>query len=833
MRPSPLLLAALLSSQAWAQTHTISHADPSKGTKLPPTSAAIISDATSTAVNPAGLTFSGSPQLFYLHERSINRGQVIDGLYLGSSLFRFLGVGASIEWVRSDLGLDYRKTAYGASLGSNGLSLGFAYNVFSSAESTDLDALSSWDIGAITRPSRYFSLAAVVKNVDSPSRGTIDLQRTWDFALGLRPAGERYTLGVDYLLPEVGGAGAGRFNYTAQAEVVSGVILSAGVSHGLRSGDPLLFQFAATLNGGNFGVTYAGGGGAGASDHVVAVRLSRQNYRAIDLIPDKVAMFDMDDLLSERGNALMSVLGLPEDDPYLKLTKLLDTAARDANLKAVVLKVATFEGGMGKAEELRQAVLRLQAAGKKVIALVLSADDAEYHFISSADRIYAVPEAMLMIDGFIATPTFLGGTMEKLGVTWDVARSGPYKNAPDQLTRTGLSPEHRESIEAYLDTDQKVFEAAVAKGRGMSVEQVRAAVNEGLKTPARAKKLGLIDEVLSPDQLGEKLVELAPGARFDPQYRPQLVREDRWGGRRRIAVVPVIGNISGGKSREDPLGVSKIAGAETVIRAIAQARADPSVAAIVIRVDSGGGDGLASDLMYRAVLEAKKEKPVVASMGDVAASGGYYAAMGTQEIFAEPTTITGSIGVFFIKPAVQGLAQKLGVNQEAIRRGTLAGTTNLFSPWTDAERASVQGWVNAFYEDFIQEVAKSRNMTRDQVHAVAQGRVWSGEDAKARGLVDTMGGLLEAIDAARRRAGIPENEDIEILLLGEPRSILASAAGEEGVFADLLARAMEPTANASALPPTLKQVALELGADRLLTTPTGLMTMMEYSLSVR
>ena len=177
------------------------------------------------------------------------------------------------------------------------------------------------------------------------------------------------------------------------------------------------------------------------------------------------------------------------------------------------------------------------------------------------------------------------------------------------------------------------------------------------------------------------------------------------------------------------------------------------MAAIVVRVDSGGGDGLASDLMYRAVLEAKKKKPVIASMGDVAASGGYYVAMGADEIVASPTTLTGSIGVFFAKPAIKRLAEDFGTTQISISRGKLAGITDTFDPWTDDQRVAAQKWIDDFYDSFITEVASSRKMQKDAVDAVARGRVWSGEDAKAKGLVDQLGGLMDAIARAKEKSG--------------------------------------------------------------------------------
>jgi len=458
-----------------------------------------------------------------------------------------------------------------------------------------------------------------------------------------------------------------------------------------------------------------------------------------------------------------------------------------------------------------------------------AAGDSEYLIASAADKVFAVPEATLLINGFAASPIFLGSAMDKLGVHWEVARVGAYKNAPDIFTRSELSAEQRETINAYLDTDVRIFKAALATTRRITPEAIDAVWSDALVVPTKAKKLGFVDDIIAPAEIESQAEQLAPRSVYEPQYRPGQIRDDRWSELRQIAIVPVIGTIAGGKSQEDPLGLAKIAGAETVVRSLRRAQADPLVAAIVLRVDSGGGDGLASDLMYRAVLEAKRRKPVIASMGDVAASGGYYAAMGADQVFAEPTTITGSIGVFIVKPVLNPLAEKLGVHHETIKRGELSNFVNLLDPWTPQEKAAAQKWVDSFYDSFVTEVSRSRKMSWQQVDAIARGHVWSGLDAQARGLIDEMGGLLEAIDAARARAGIPASEDCEITILGEPRGLLGSLTSSEGLLSGVLGETSAP----QALPSALKQLATEIGVDQVLLLQPGVKAMMPFTLKVR
>lgn len=816
----------LSSSVALAQPATIDHQDPSRGATLPPTSPALADEATALIVNPAGLSQLRSFQLFYLHERSIGRGETIDAIYAGNTLFDGLGVGFGIEWVRPGR----RKTSWGLSLGSERFSLGGSLAFFSSDESRFLDQAQTLDLGVMTRPFEQLSLGATVRNLNEPREGALVLPRSYDLAVGVRPFGERLTFGVDYLFDESRGVTDGRLSYVLQGEVKQGILVSAGASHGFGPADPLAIQVGLTVNLSNLGATYAVGSAGDGLDHVFLGRLSAADYPGLTTGRGKVAMLDLSNLLGGEAGGTISLIGGRREDPYLELTRLLAQAERDQSLAGVVVKLESLpEVGLGRADELRRALLRLRAAGKKVIAVIFTAGDTEYLVASGADQIYLVPQSTLLVNGIAANVIYLGGAMEKLGVEWDVARVGAYKNAPDQFTRRDMSDEQRETIEAYLDTQIDYLVTTIAQMRKLPVEQVRGAMREGLLTPKRAVELGLVDGVIQPVDLDDKLKAVVPGASFAGDYGFEDRERRRWGSQPRIAIIPVVGAISSGKSREDPVGFAEIAGAETVIQALREAQEDPGVAAIVIRVDSGGGDALASDLMYRAVLEAKQKKPVVASMGDVAASGGYYAAMGAHEIFAEPTTLTGSIGIFMIKPAVGPLAQKLGVRQETIKRGELANLLNNYEPWTPEERQAAEKWVLSFYDDFITEVARSRNLEKGKVDEVARGRVWAGLAAKDIGLVDELGSLQEAIDAARRRADIPDGEPYTLEVIGEPRGFLSPAAGP-------LVRAATAALPAPTLPspvPAQVEVMLkELGLPSSVLFEPGAKAMLPFQLQL-
>jgi protease-4 len=822
-----LALLLLLPAAALAQTNAIIRPlVGSRGVTLPPESTSIVDDASALSINPGSLRFVGGPQLLFVHERNRLQDQVANGLFAGTSLLRAVGVGYGLEWFRNRTQPDYRRTSFGFSLGTDTLALGATHHAYNSEEFS-LDSLSSWDIGLSARPWREFSYSVVARDINEPVEGPYRLTRSFDVGVGVRPFGEQYTLGLDYLFRS-GGLDEGRLTYALKAEVRPGLLLRAGVSHGLRRGQEAVFQLAATLNTSYFGFTYAAGGTDGGLDHVLAVRLSSDKHPSLGVSTGVVTMLDLNDRLTGGTSLARSLLGGAGDDPYLELMRFLDLATRDPQLRGVVLKMQGLPGlNWGRAEELRQAVLRMRGSGKKVMAVLLSCNDKDYLVASAADQIYALPSSSLLLNGLSANVTSLGGTMEKLGVSWDVARVGEYKTSPEQLTRRDMSPAERETVNALLDTQVAWYEDAVTRVRKLPAGRMRELWSVGLVRAQKAQELGIVDGVLAlQSDLEQKVRELVPGATYSPNYAPRTERETRWGTRRRIAIVPVLGAIAGGKSREDPLGGSRIAGAETVVLAITRAQEDPSVVAIVLRVDSGGGDVLASDLMYRAVLEAKKHKPVIASMGDVAASGGYYVAMGANEIFAYPTTITGSIGVFYLKPALQGLlGDKLGVTQESLPRAPLADVNDLWRPWKPEEQAAVQAWVDATYNDFITYVGQARKMEKEKVDAIARGRVWSGKDAHARGLIDKMGGLTEAVEAARARANIEPYEELDLKVYGEARGLFSSLGGEPSVMNQLLPAAPP------ALPPGVQGLLRETGLTEGWLEP-GLKAALPFSLTI-
>jgi protease-4 len=360
---------------------------------------------------------------------------------------------------------------------------------------------------------------------------------------------------------------------------------------------------------------------------------------------------------------------------------------------------------------------------------------------------------------------------------------GKYKNAPNQFTETGFTPPHREQMEALVDSLYGQFVAGLQSGRNKTREQVQAMIDNGPYDGQEALKAGLVDELVYDDQLKTRLKDAGPLSPSKYARRSRGFGLDR---RPKVALVYAVGDIIPGESQGTPLG-GQFAGSDTVAAALRAARKDADVKAIVLRVDSPGGSGTASDVIWREVVLAKKEKPVIVSMGDLAASGGYYISMASDFIVAQPTTITGSIGVFGGKFTLHGLYDKIGFTKEILTRGQHADIFSEYRPWNDEERAKFRSMMVAFYQDFIRRAAEGRKKSVDEIDAVAQGRVWTGTEALDRGLVDRLGGLDVALGVAKERAHIGKDQEVNLVVLPERKGLIETILErqEEGVEAAL------------------------------------------------
>jgi protease-4 len=451
------------------------------------------------------------------------------------------------------------------------------------------------------------------------------------------------------------------------------------------------------------------------------------------------------------------------------LVESLERASEDSRVSAVVLRVSILpDSGWATAQELRDAVGRFRRSGKPAYAHLEFCGNKEYYLASSCDKIYAIPSALLEVTGLRSEVTFFKGTLEKVGIHAQFEGVGKYKNAPNQFTESGFTEPHREQMDALLDSLYGQFVSAIAQGRRRTRDEVQAAIDAGPYDGPSALRAGLVDELLYQDQLDERL---KGASRLTPGRYVKSSRGLGFDGRPKIALIYVVGDIIPGRSQNSPLGGGFV-GSDTVAEALKTAREDGSVRAVILRVDSPGGSGMASEVIWREVALARQRKPVVVSMGDVAASGGYYVAMGSDGIVAEPGTITGSIGVFGGKFSLHGLYDKVGINKEILLRGHHADLFSTYHPWSDDERARMRELMESFYKDFVTKVAQGRHKSYEDVDALAQGRVWTGAEAQRKGLVDRLGGFAVALDLAKEKAKIGKGEEVRLVILPERKGLL-------------------------------------------------------------
>ena len=478
------------------------------------------------------------------------------------------------------------------------------------------------------------------------------------------------------------------------------------------------------------------------------------------------------------------------DDPFKKifggpeqslsgLVMQFKKAKVDKRIKAILLDVNMSGVGWGKAEGLRDAITDFRSSGKPVYAFIEFGLNKEYYIATACDKIIVPPPGQLFINGLAADVMFFRGSLDKLGIYPDIYQIGKYKSVGDTFTQKQMTDAHREYINSLLDDLFNRYVNAIAQARHKTPDEVRALIDNAPYNAIKAREAGLIDESLYRDDVEKQFKKMFGYKETDAfvavrgsDYKDVSPESLGLNKGERIAVIYASGDIGSGSSQNSPSGDQSI-GSDTVAKALNDAAADKSLKAIVLRVDSPGGSGLASDIIWHAVEAANKQKPVVVSMSDVAASGGYYISASASKIIAQPSTITGSIGVVAGKPVMRGFYDWLGISNEYVLRGKTAGMFRETEKFSDEERVKFEEWIKTtYYQDFVPKVAKGRQKDPQYIDSIAQGRVWTGQQAKDRGLVDEFGGLDKAIEVAKQLAKIPADKGVERVILPYPQTFL-------------------------------------------------------------
>jgi protease IV len=501
--------------------------------------------------------------------------------------------------------------------------------------------------------------------------------------------------------------------------------------------------------------------------------------RGPQISSNSTLLLEVDGDLQE--NEPTSVLGQFLEPPATvrSIVDSLRKAAVDTRVTSVVIRPTGTAALWGKVQEVRDAIIAFKRSKKPIVAYLEYGGDQQYYLASACDKVFLMPTASLDLTGMANYELFLRGTLDKIGALPDAIHVGDYKTASNTFTEHTFTPAHREMAES-LNTDlyEQVI-AGIAESRQKTATDVRRLVDHGPYLPEDAVRAGLVDDLAYQDEIDDK-VQLGRGrinTLRQHEYRNVALNSLGLNRGPRIAVIYAVGLISTGASNRDG---GQVIGADTMVEYIRKARADDSIRAIVLRIDSPGGSAIASDVIWREIMLTRDRKPVIASMSDVAASGGYYIAMPAHAIVAQPSTLTGSIGVVLIRFVIDGTLKKMGVNLETVKQGRYADLFSPVRPFTPDERKRLGELMQATYDTFVEKAASGRNSTPERIDAVAQGRVWTGKQAKEIGLVDELGGLDRALEIAKERAKIAAGTEVELVVFPPKKSLLEVVADPLG-----------------------------------------------------
>lgn len=456
----------------------------------------------------------------------------------------------------------------------------------------------------------------------------------------------------------------------------------------------------------------------------------------------------------------------------------IDKARRDDRIRGMVVIPGTSGALWGQVQELHDAMAAFRSSGKSLVVFMESGTAADYYLASAAERVLMMPAGTLDVSGLATYELFLRGALDKLGVYPDLLHMGEFKSASNTFTEKGFTPAHREMTRSLNRDAYDQLVSAIAKGRNKSVDEIRRILDNGPFLAEEAKAAGLIDDLAYDDQIDDASPVQGTRRLEGDDYLRGFVPSTGTGPR--VALLYAVGTIASGNSSFDaPSGT--VVGSDTFVEWIRKVRADSSIRAIVVRIDSPGGSAVASEVIWRELMLTRQVKPVIVSMGDIAASGGYYMAVPANAIVAQPGTLTGSIGVVTGKFVLDGTFDKLGVAADSVSDGRFAEIYSPFRPFTPPERAKIEAQMQSTYDLFVARVAEGRRSSAEKIDAIARGRVWTGKQARELGLVDELGGLDRAIALAKEHAKLDAAKPVSLVVYPPRRSVFELVANPFGV----------------------------------------------------
>jgi protease-4 len=767
--PLALCLAACVALTIYGADEAEAQTSTTDGIHLPDQSVATQTDAASLETNPAGLGFLDTAEFQYGFQLSnqLQRDAMRDqhGIFTGVG-GRFFGAGFSAQWLDRSIGGQspqaYQKYTLGlASRPTEYMSFGASLNIFGSADNLFLDGKTSIDVGTQWHLGRHVGVGVALRSLNRPfldggnaetmrlvpgvavrafdGRLEVDAEAEWSIAdegLTLRPR--------VFFTPVPG------LDVFARADIpVTGPpttqLGDARVTTGLAFSFGHLGVESAAVVGGNASADTDFAGVSGT------VSFSATPYESLVKRGGQWVKVTLDESIAERS---ASGLFVPRQRSLRSVLTGLEDVSRRSEAAGVVFMVESNRLGWAQTWEIRQAVDRLRDRGKQVAFFLKETSLKNAYLAASGDRTIVMPSAPYDPAGLTSDVITYGETLRRVGVRAEFVRIGDYKSSPERFVRDQPSKPNVTQREAYVDA---LFETAVegiATGRDKESSAVRETIDSVPLLPDEAVDNNYVDAIAYPDEVSSMVRKELGASTITPMEQFLKRRTRAWSGGPEVAVLYIDGSIIQGESGRTPLIGTLLSGSETLSKTIDQLRRDPTVKAVVVRVDSPGGSAVASDLIYRDLRQLAAQKPVVASMGDVAASGGYYVAAGADEIYATPTTLTGSIGIFSGKFSLAGLFDRIGLAHEEIRRGERAGEFGIFKPWTDGQRERVSKSMHYLYRLFLEQAAQTRPLSADELDSLGRGRIWTGSRAVSNKLVDHQGGLMDAIRRAESIAGL-------------------------------------------------------------------------------
>ena len=711
------LLSILLACQLAAAD------SPKVNTPLPSNSVAMSDDALATFFNPAGLGAGGRGfDLHYLRASESDFG-VDDALFITAA-----NAGFGMEFATGEDEVDFNRytLSSGSGIGSS-LYWGTGYSWVNS-DDENYDKLTSWSLGLMFRR-RYFSTGITARDLNRPRFHGEKLGRTYDFGAAIRPSTSRITFSIDARKVEkIKGLD---FNFAVEVRPFRWMALRGSMN------DDTSFDLRFGVNFRQFGL-----GVYNRFDE------NQEYQRTVGYMSLSQALHTTRHI---RRNAFLDV-------KMSEIEKTLKVAKRDREIVGALIRIGGSRYGVGRLQEMRDAILDFKKSGKKVIGYMTNCSTGNYLLASVCDRIVLHPSGEVRLIGVRSEISFYKGVLDKFGIRADLEHIGEYKSASDLFTREEMSEAHREVQNAILDDLYDQLTQLIAEKRSWTQDNVKRLIDQGPFTAKQALAQGIVDQLAYRDQLksiAEDLTSKDCRLVKADQYLGIIEHEHDWEvPLPKIAIIEAEGMMMTGESFTDPFTGAKTMGSTTITRAIRNVRKDSSVKAVVLRIDSGGGLVVAADTIWRELMRLRSVKPLIVSMGDVAGSGGYYIAAPADTIVAEPGTITGSIGVVSGKYSFKGLYDKIGLHKEILKRGKHADFYTDYGDYPTEEREIIRAQIKEIYEDFIGKVSEGRGMTKEAVDEIGRGRIWTGKQAKEIGLVDELGGLNLALSIAREKAGL-------------------------------------------------------------------------------